>query len=160
MKKYFTIFIILSTFAVPASGQEIDIINQQKEECLKYELNKWDINTETCVCKNDDPDYKMQNGRCMLTTAALERMENADEAPDTSVELSTSTKEQMAKDCNTAGGKIIADKCECNDSEQIYDPETITCISKTANYDAALNILNTLNSALDKTMAKLDKPQG
>ena len=175
---------------------------QQKEECLKFELNKWDNKTKTCVCKNNDPDYEMQNGRCMLTTAARERMENADEEPDTSVELSTSAKEklcrdsggewkpnkckckngykltdnkcvatdkqkqkeekaaakkQLASDCATAGGKIIAGKCKCNDNKKIYDPETITCISKTANYDAAINILNKINSALDETMTKLSK---
>lgn len=75
-------------------------------------------------------------------------------------EAKAAKQEQMAKDCNTAGGKIIAGKCKCNDNKKIYDPETITCISKTANYDAALNILNTLNNTLDTTMAKFNKPQG
>ena len=177
---------------------------QQKEECLKFALNKWDNKTKTCVCKNDDPDYKMQNGKCTLTADALARMKDTDEEYDTTVELLDSVKQQfckdsggewkndkckckngyklsdhkciatdkqkqkeakaaerkqLAKDCDIAGGKIIAGKCKCNDNKKIYDPETITCISKTAKYDAALNILNTLNSTLDTTMAKFNKPQ-
>ena len=64
---------------------------------------------------------------------------------------------QLASDCATAGGKIIAGKCKCNDNKKIYDPDTKSCISKTANYDAAINILNKINSALDETMTKLSK---
>ena len=64
---------------------------------------------------------------------------------------------QLASDCATAGGKIIAGKCKCNDNKKIYDPDTKSCISKTANYDAAIEILNKINSALDETMTKLSK---
>ena len=185
-----------------AKAEEKEELEYTKEKCLYYELNHWDEKNQKCVCKNNDPDYEMQNDRCMLTTAARKRMENADEEPDTSVELSTSAKEklcrdsggewkpnkckckngykltdnkcvatdkqkqkeekaaakkQLASDCATAGGEIKAGKCKCNDNKKIYDPDTIKCISKTANYNAAVDILKQINSALDETMTKLSK---
>lgn len=66
-------------------------------------------------------------------------------------------KKQLASDCATAGGEIKAGKCKCNDNKKIYDPKTIKCISKTANYNAAVDILKQINSALDETMTKLSK---
>lgn len=127
---------ILSDLQRPASHLSIE---EQKQECEKFDKNKW--NGTECVCKDDvPPNFEMQNGRCSLTQQGLDKL-------------------IYERECEEADGTVIDEKCKCNDSEQIYDPKTKSCIPKTANYDAALNILNTLNNTLDTTMAKFNKPQ-
>lgn len=128
---------ILSDLQRPDSHLSIE---EQKQECEKFNTNKW--NGTECVCKDDvPPNFEMQNGRCSLTQQGLDKM-------------------IFERECEEADGKVIDEKCKCDDSEQIYDPKTKSCIQKTANYNAAIDILNKINSALDTTMAKFNKSQG
>lgn len=121
-----------------------------------------------CTCKPQNGTYYKfdQVGGCYIEDDYRTKRESKKAEQKTKTEQKKKEKEakaaeqkQLAKECDTAGGKIIAGKCKCNDKTKIYDPETKSCISKTANYDAALNILNTLNNTLDTTMAKFNKPQ-
>ena len=132
--KKITTIKILSDLQRPTSHLSIEQLTQ---ECEKFDMNKW--NGTECVCKDDvPPNFEMQNGRCSLTQQGLDKL-------------------IYEQECEEADGKVTDEKCECNDSEKIYDPETKSCISK--NYNAAIDILKKINSALDTTMAKFNKPQ-